>query len=398
MKPLRICFTSNSSPWTKYHGGGQIVVHNLAQALANMGHQVTVLYTGPHPQRSPKIIETDYHVEWASYIGYPWTAVFRQMNAYTVYQKLKHIHTRYRFDVINAIAEEALLLPKFCRDTGARLFFSIEHPQLSSIRPTLKWPNLLHFILSVVRTRDLLINRFVCRQTEGVITPSEYTKSQACRYFQIEPSNIRVINHGVIDEMLLEDLEPAQRSPDGPFLFFGRFEPQKGVDLLIKAYYRLSKEKIAFKRDLILIGSGPHEKEYRNMVSNLGIQESVRFEGWQSTRNIREQMSKASLCVLPSRSESFGLSMAETLAQGLPLITASAGSIPEVVDFGQGAWLAKPDDENSLLKMICEALDDYPESLKKARHGRDYVRSRFTWQKAAQDYETFYQDTLEKEY
>ena len=88
--------------------------------------------------------------------------------------------------------------------------------------------------------------------------------------------------------------------------------------------------------------------------------------------------------------------MAETLAQDLPLVTSSAGSIPEVVDGGRGGWLAKPNDQDSLFHTIREALNNYPESIKKSRHGREYVRDRFTWQKAARDYEMFYLEILQK--
>lgn len=396
MKALKICFTTNSSPWTKFHGGGQIFAHNLAQALSKKGHQVTVLYTGPHFEPSSITIECNYRIEWASYIGYPRTAAFRQMNAFTVYQRLKHLYNRGKLDVINAIGEEALFLPKFCRDTGTSLFFSIEHPQLSSIRPNFRWLKLFHFFLALVRTRDLLVNRFVCRHAQGVITPSQYTKSEAVHYFNVAPSKIRVINHGIIDEMLFENSVPHERNIKGPLLFFGRLEPQKGVDLVIMAYHKLLKEEIVSEQELILIGSGPYEKEYKRMVYKLALRDKVHFHGWQSPERIRDYMAKASLCVLPSRSESFGLSMAETLAQDLPLVTSSAGSIPEVVDAGRGGWLAKPNDQDSLFHTICEALNNYPESIKKARHGRDYVRDRFSWQKAAREYEIFYLEILQK--
>jgi glycosyltransferase involved in cell wall biosynthesis len=395
MKSLKICFTTNSSPWTKFHGGGQIFVHNLAQALSNFGHQVTVIYTGPGFP-STDTIKYDYRTEWAPYIGYPYTAAFRQLNSYTVYKKLKDLYTRHKFDLINAVGEEALFLPKFCRDTGATLFFSIEHPQLSSIKPTFKFSKLFFLLLAVVRTRDLLINRSACRHAKAVITPSQFTKAEAIKYFKISPSKIRIINHGIIEEMFLDDLAPNMRDKNGPLLYFGRLEPQKGVDLLIIAYHKLLKENIISKQELIILGSGPDENNYRSLVTQLGLRDKVHFKGWQSAQSIRAYMAKASLCILPSRSESFGLSMAETLAQNLPLVTTSAGSIPEVVDSGRGGWLAKPNDHESLYKTMFYAITYYDESLKKAEYGRNYSRHNFTWQKAAHEYEQLYLEYLNR--
>lgn len=389
MKQLKICFTSNSSPWTKFHGGGQIFVHNIAEALSKLGHEITVLYAGPDKQIPSKDNEKfDYRIAWAPYIGYPWTPVFRQLNSFTIYQKLKQIHKQYNFDIVNAVGEEALFFPRFCRDTNTFLFFSIEHPQLNSVKPQFRWPNFFQFLLRLFRSRDLRIIRFACLHSHGVITPSQFTKSQAEKIFGMKSERIQVIYHGIIDEMLIEN-EKHIRNVNDAMIFYGRLEPQKGVDLLIKAYQKLLNAKIA-RQDLVIIGTGPYIKDYKRMVAKLDLKDKVHFKGWRSPEDIRNIMSKASFCILPSRSESFGLTMAETLAQGLPLVSTSAGSIPEVLDQGRGGWMAKPNDDESLFAKMKEALENFEESQKKARHGREYVRKKFIWEKAAKSYEAFY--------
>jgi glycosyltransferase involved in cell wall biosynthesis len=126
------------------------------------------------------------------------------------------------------------------------------------------------------------------------------------------------------------------------------------------------------------------------MANNMAMKNRVYFKGWRPSEYIREILLKASLCVLPSRSESFGLSIAETLAQGVPLVTTLSGSIPEVVDYGRGAWLAKANDVYSLSNTMRVAIENYSESKKKAVFGKNFVRSNFSWAIAAKKYEDFY--------
>ena len=390
MKKLRICFTSNSSPWSKFHGGGQIFIHNVAKNLNKMGHFVVVLYTGPNSKSASEDFTSNYKKEWTPYLGYPLTAKFRQFNSVTVFKKLGDIHKKYNFEVINSLGGEALFLPHFCKTAKIPFFVSIEHPNLKALTSNLKWINPLQTLVNILKARELWICRYACKHAKGVITPSVFSKLEAIRYFKLKSSKVRVINHGIVDELLVGAEKPEKRNPTGPILFFGRLEPQKGVDLLIRAYSKLIQGKFLGNQRLIIIGEGPDKKKYQKIAYNLGLKSKVVFKGWKPAEYIKNQLSKASCCILPSTSESFGLSMAETLAQGVPLITTLAGSIPEVIDFGRGAWLAEPNNLDSLFCTISNAIKNYNESLKKARHGQQFVRRKFTWERAAQEYEKFY--------
>lgn len=355
-----------------------------------MGHCVTVLYTGPISNCHSKGVISDYNKEWALYIGYPFTPKLRHLNAITVYNKLKVIHRKYRFDIVNSLGGEALLIPKFCKAAGIPFFVSIAHPSLSSVKINFESINPLPILKNIIRARELWITRYACKRADRVITPSIYTKNDAIKFFSLKSSKICVINNGIADEMVSGSPLTNDRYSKGPLIFFGRLEPQKGVELLIRAYFKLIKEKLIVNKRLIIIGDGPYENKYRKMADNLGLKKLVEFKGWKSPAYIKSQLSKASCCVLPSTSESFGLSIVETLSLGVPLVTTSAGSIPEVVDFGRGAWLAKPDDIDSLFFNIRKAIENYTESIRKAEHGKQYVRKKFSWEKAAIEYENLY--------
>lgn len=77
---MNICLTSNYSPWSNiFIGGGQIVVHNLANELSRMGHKVYVIYTA-----SGKVQAKDNEVIWAKHL------YGRMFNIFSVYLSLKN--------------------------------------------------------------------------------------------------------------------------------------------------------------------------------------------------------------------------------------------------------------------------------------------------------------------
>jgi len=333
-------------------------------------------------------------MEWAPYIGYPFTAKLRQLNSITVYQKLKSLLNNEDIDIVNSLGGEAFFIPDLCKKRKIPFFVSLEHPNLKSIVPKINPAKPYQTVKSVLQTRELKICRYICDRATFIVSPSKFTKHEAVQYFDIDPEKVEIVHHGIVDEMLCRSSEKEGRSEKGPIIYFGRLEPQKGVDLLISVFALLVKNGTLADRNLLIIGNGPHKRKYEKLAVKLGLQNRIKFTGWQPHDYIKERLAVASCCVLPSISESFGLSMAETLAQGVPLVTTTAGSIPEVVDYGRGAWLAEPDDPLSLTETLKRAVMNYPESLRKANHGKAYALERFSWSEAARKYEALYQRTL----
>ena len=330
------------------------------------------------------------------FIGYPWTAKLRQLNSITVYSRLKRLHKRCQYDVINSIGSESLFISNFCKTKRIPFFVSIEHPNLSAVIPATNWRRPLQSCKSILQTRELKICKYACHNANGVFSPSAFTKKQAIEHLELEPEKIKIVYHGIIDVMLSGLKDNSDRNINGPFIFFGRLEPQKGIDTLINAYYKLLSKKIVTTQNLIIIGSGPYENKYKKLANDLGLRNKISFTGWKSPEYIKSMLAKGSFCILPSISESFGLSMAEALSIGVPLISTSAGSIPEVVDYGEGAWLAKPNDTESLTDIIEKAMKNYSETLRKAEYGKKYVLEKFSWEKAAREYEQIYADYTSK--
>lgn len=141
------------------------------------------------------------------------------------------------------------------------------------------------------------------------------------------------------------------------FIFVGRPEYKKGVDILIKAYHEVLKEKPYIKTKLLIIGKSKEENFMKKMVNSLGLQNKVIFLGFKP--NPYPYIKKAKFLVLPSRFEGFGLVITEAFALGKTVIASNCPSGPaEILKNGEYGLLTEPENIEALKKAILYFLDD----------------------------------------
>jgi len=105
-------------------------------------------------------------------------------------------------------------------------------------------------------------------------------------------------------------------------------------------------------------------------------------------------MSGCDLCVLPSRIESFGLTIAESMAAGIPVISTTAGAIPEIMKDGETGLLVPPDDIEALKKAIIYALENRDKMQNRAKTAQEKVKNFFLWDSAAKKHNEIYKSLL----
>lgn len=185
-------------------------------------------------------------------------------------------------------------------------------------------------------------------------------------------------------------VDPAVFSPgpaaplERPFTvgYAGRFVPEKGVDLLIRAIAMLPGRWL-----LRLLGDGPQRDELREMAGVCNISGSVRFEAPRPSVEMPAFYRELDALVLPSRTrtnwkEQFGRVLIEAMACGVPVIGASSGAIPEVI--GEAGLLFAEGDIEALRRHL-HTLAENPE-LRQAlsQAGRRRVLNHFTQQRVAE--------------
>ncbi len=172
------------------------------------------------------------------------------------------------------------------------------------------------------------------------------------------------------------------------FVFAGRHEPQKGLDVLVDAVSILRAEgKGPF--EVLLIGHGSRTPRLKELVRASRLDATVKFLGTVERPALVEAYLSASAFVLPSRFEGFPISILEAWAAGLPVIATSAGGIPEVAT-SENAILVPPGDAARLAAAMETMLLDPDLRRRLGTAGRRLVRERFTWPAVAARYAEVY--------
>ena len=138
----------------------------------------------------------------------------------------------------------------------------------------------------------------------------------------------------VIPNMIREDmfLPPAGPRKTDPFIFIwaGRLEPVKGLDILLEALELLKARDIK-SFSVRLAGRGSLKNELVQMAMNLGLEDHVKFLGRLSREEMQDEMQRANCFVLPTRFEAFGAVIIEAMASGLPVIATRSGGPDRIV-------------------------------------------------------------------
>lgn len=135
------------------------------------------------------------------------------------------------------------------------------------------------------------------------------------------------------------DIKGRKKRENGRFRFVscGSLNRNKGFDLLIKAAAKLSLPKDVW--ELLIIGSGPSEKELKNLISQYGLNDNVILTGQMSKKEIVRTFAEADCFVLSSHSETFGVVVIEAMATGLPIVLTECGGTKGIVDDNSGIYV-----------------------------------------------------------
>ena len=190
-----------------------------------------------------------------------------------------------------------------------------------------------------------------------------------------------------IDSTWFEVKRQAGGSKD--LVLWGRMEDEKGIPELLRTLKEVAG-RIPEVR-LHLIGEGNMTESYRKQAEDLGVLDRVNFHGWMDVDALQQFTSKCAVGVFPSRIESFGLSMAEAMGAGLPIIATRVGALPEFINDGVTGTLVSPGNIPALYRAILEKLENPDRAQALADAGQELVRQRFSWDQSAREITEIYQ-------
>ncbi|HEX4352980.1 MAG TPA: glycosyltransferase family 4 protein [Polyangiales bacterium] len=396
---MRCILTVNYSPWSSYSGGGQRSTHNLARALAARGHEVTVVYTKSPWERLQPMAALPYRIRWATLPAIRATphAWLRPLSTLFVAREVEALLDRTD-TIVHGNGEEAALIPRLRRHTRFGFVMTPRYPwlpnapaeanaQASWWRRTL--PRQLQF-------KFQLLGRAL-RHADFVCPTSRYAAGLVERAYGIARDSQRVVPNGVSDEFLHPPPSAANWNapwggdPNQSFaIYFGRISREKGVETILEGWRAIGDEP----RHLIFAGRGPELAPLRTRVRQLGLVARVHFVTWLDAAELAQLVRRASFAVLPSFEESFGNTMAEAMALGVPVLSTRAGSIPEIVEHDRTGLLVPPGEPTQLGAAMRALASDAALRSRLGAAGQAYATSELSWDATAARFERIYEASL----
>ncbi|MEM2911357.1 MAG: glycosyltransferase family 4 protein [Candidatus Bathyarchaeia archaeon] len=180
------------------------------------------------------------------------------------------------------------------------------------------------------------------------VTVSNFAKTILQKRFKIPTGKLSVIPNGIDKEFLKAKMEPQP----GRIIFIGRLEPQKRIDLILKGF-KIFKEKVS-AAELHIIGSGSLQQSLlkaSQKISGVYLHNPLPTT---DNKEIIEQLRKSWVFISTSEFESYGLSIAEALSVGLPVLITKAlnEAVKEFVKNGQNGLIVEHNKPTAIAKAL----------------------------------------------
>jgi glycosyltransferase involved in cell wall biosynthesis len=212
--------------------------------------------------------------------------------------------------------------------------------------------------------------KLACAQATRVLTVSEYSRQRLAEVLGLDPAALRVVPEAgapafhrlesVDDPALAARLKiPAAARM---LVYVGGFSPHKNLPLLVDVFSDLAAQPHFSDVRLILVGDYEGDVFHsgytalKTQVAQLGLEERVVFSGYLGDEHLVPLLNRATVLVLPSFCEGFGLPAMEAAACGTPSVITARSPLPQLL--GQGAIALEPDDRAGWLAALSRILAD----------------------------------------
>ena len=200
-----------------------------------------------------------------------------------------------------------------------------------------------------------LTERKAMQKLAGLTANSNATAETVSKAYDIPRGKIKTIYLGMnLDCVPIDDQLEKERLHRPIMLLVGGNVQRKGLTVILKTMPALLKEI----PELILqvIGKNQNIGRMKKLAGKLGVMDCVKFLGWIPPEKIKTYYRKASIFVMPSLMEGFGLVFLEAMAQGLPVIGGNVGGTLELIKDEENGYLVNPGDVSTLGEKIRELL------------------------------------------
>ncbi len=364
------------------YGGSGAMATELGIALAHRGHEVHfITYAAPFrlPAFHPRIFFHEVDVGRYPLFEYPPydLALAVRMHEVVRSAKLEVLHCHYAIPHATSawIAREMLQQ----KGEDVRLVTTLHGTDITIVGQDPSFH---------------AITKFSIEKSDKLTAVSDYLRAETFSAFGCTACAVDVI-HNFIDPEVYDRgrYTPALRAslPEGKrvLMHVSNFRPVKRVLDVVAIFDQVQRE---IPSVLVMVGDGPDRVAAEEEVKRRGLQGAVFFLG--RIDQVAPLLASADLFLLPSQSESFGLSALEALASGVPVVASCAGGIPEVVRDGETGALCPVGDVDGMAGAARWILGDADRWQRMSTLAAADARERFSRDDVVARYEALYARAL----
>jgi N-acetyl-alpha-D-glucosaminyl L-malate synthase BshA len=366
------------------YGGSGALATELGIALAGRGHEVHfITYQQPFrlPNFLPRIFFHEVEVNRYPLFEYPPydLALAVRMHEVVRDQQLDVLHCHYAIPH----ATSAWIAREMLRQSGAdvRLVTTLHGTDITIVGQDPSFHT---------------ITKFSIERSDYITAVSEFLRRETIAAFGCTACNVEVI-HNFVDTTAYDR---AAHSPVAHTLFGGgkkvlvhvsNFRKVKRVRDVVRVYAKVRKR---IPSVLVMVGDGPERVDAEQEARALGVIGEVRFLG--KIEAVAPLLAGADLFLLPSQSESFGLSALEALACGVPVVASRAGGLVELVRDGETGALCPVGDVDAMAAASVEMLSDPARWQAMSDAAAADARARFSLEAIVSQYEALYERAIRR--
>ena len=226
------------------------------------------------------------------------------------------------------------------------------------------------------------------RKAKNIITISKYSQKINHELFKINKS--KLIYNGVNTSLYKakEEVKVIEKS----IFYFGNISLEKGADVAIEVFLNVIK----FESNLSLHFMGietNYKSELLKIIKENNIEDKVIFHGFQNTDSIIKLISSAEVVIFPSKGETFGMALCETMSIGKPVVVANIPAFNEIVTDKKSGFIANSvQDYSDAIQFVFENPNKAAEIGKNARNT---IINRFSIDKMVDETLKYYQEVID---
>ena len=351
-------------------GGGVIVIVELANKLAELGNDVTILapkldWNGEIYNSSLDSRISIIRVDTPSSNN---MKVAARRCYFNMKDKANDLIKDSKYDFILTIFHPFHLVPKAAVACG----------QKHNVPVIIKIDDAIYEkskgLKSIQRRIEKMINSKTLRKASRILVSNESTRNLVSKYYKISTDKISVIPNGVDTGNFYSRMEPSNQ-----IIFSGVMYYHRGVDVLLESASTVI-QKIPDVQ-FVLLGRGPEIEKLVDFTKKYSLTKNVKFLGWVDRKQIPEYLAKSAIGIGPLRvtdvtRDALPIKVLEYMASYLPILATSGTLSPDILIDGENGFFVK--DTNELAEKIIYLLQNQNVRSKMGQKSRDIVE-KYDW-------------------